>query len=171
MTDQIIKILKYILESNIINFILMIWLFAWLLKKFDLKSLFTKSIKSVDEYIQKSEKDKAHSEELADKAKDTLKQLPAQINEIKEVSEQKAKILLDKLEENTKKNVEKINKNIIKNKSIEEDKVSNNITEYAFSRSIEQATSGIIEMLKNNPDLHQKFIDESLEELEKSTCQ
>lgn len=171
MTDQIIKIFKYILESNIINFILMIWLFYWLLKKFDLKSVFTKSIKSVDEYIQKSEQDKAHSEALAAKAEDTLKQLPAQIKEIKKVSEQKAKILIDKLEENTKKSVEKINKNIIKNKSIEEDKVSNDITVYAFNKSIEQATADIIEMLKNNPELHQKFINESLKELEKSSCQ
>jgi len=170
MTDQIIKILKYILESNIINFILMIWLFAWLLKKFDFKSIFTKSIKSVDEYIQKSEKDKAHSEELVAKAEDTLKQLPAQIEEIKKVSAQKSDILIAKLEENTEKSIDKINRNITKIKAIEEDKASNTVTEYTFNRSIEQATSDIIEMLKNNPNLHEKFINESLEELEKLPC-
>lgn len=171
MIEQIIKILKYILESNIINFIIVVWLFAWLFKKIDIKSLFSGAIKSVEDYIKKSEQDKAKSVRLVEKAQDTLSKLPSQITEIQRISKQKTDILIEKLEENTKQSVEKINKNISKIKSIEEDKASNTVTEYAFNKSIEQASSKIIEMLKNNPQLHEKFIKESLEELEKLPCQ
>lgn len=56
--DTLIKIIKYIFESNIINFCLMVWLFVWLSKKFNIKSAFDESIKKVENYIENSKKRK-----------------------------------------------------------------------------------------------------------------
>ena len=60
-----------------------------------------------------------------------------------------------------------IEKNIDKVVSIEEKKISNLLTEKTSLASIELAKQHIEKMLEQNPELHNKFIQNSIDELDK----
>lgn len=160
------EILKYILESNIINFCLMLMLFVWLYKKFNVGALFSNSVKKVEEYIEKSNLEKQKSSNLVVQSQELASRLPAQIEEINRFNNQKVDIFRKQLEQVTQKNIEKINNSTERVIEIEEKEISNSIMNYSFHKSIEKATNDIIGLLETQPDLHKKFIEESLKELE-----
>lgn len=165
--DTLIKIIKYIFESNIINFCLMVWLFVWLSKKFNIKSAFDESIKKVENYIENSKKEKENSDNLLKESKKLIKKLPTEVKKIEEFSNQKSEIFKKQLDENTQKNIEKINNTINNTMEIDEKQASNSVMTYSTVKSIEKTRKDIIEMLKSKPNLHYKFIDKSLEELDR----
>lgn len=165
--QNIVEIFKYILESNIINFLIMVWLLCVLCKKFELSSILNKSVDAVEDYIEKSKSEKQNSVQKVKDAQDLMDKLPSQVEEIEKFTKQKTDVFKKQLEENTLKTIQKVENNIEKIKKIDEKKTSNAIMERSFYMSIDKAQSDIINMLKSNPDLHNKFIDESLNELEK----
>lgn len=165
--QNIIEIFKYILESNIINFLIMVWLLCILCKKFELSSILSKSVDAVEDYIEKSKCEKQNSVKKIKEAQDLMDKLPSQVDEIEKFTKQKTDVFKKQLEENTLKTIQKVENNIEKIKNIDEKKTSNAIMERSFYMSIEKAQSDIINMLKSDPNLHNKFIDESLNELEK----
>ena len=165
--QNIIEIFKYILESNIINFLIMVWLLCILCKKFELSSILNKSVDAVEDYNEKSKCEKQNSVKKIKEAQDLMDKLPSQVEEIEKFTKQKTDVFKKQLEENTLKTIQKVENNIEKIKNIDEKKTSNAIMERSFYMSIEKAQSDIINMLKSDPNLHNKFIDESLNELEK----
>lgn len=165
--QNLIEILKYISESNIINFCLMIWLLVYLCKKIDLGSVLNGSVKNVENYIEKSKTEMNNSKNMVLDSEKLLSKLPSQIEEIQKFSAQKSEIFKKQLEESTKKSIEKINANISRVVEIEEKKISAKVMDYSFNKSINKAKNEIESMLESNPQLHDKFIEDSLCELEK----
>ena len=55
-----------------------------------------------------------------------------------------------------------------KSLTIEEEKFSNLLKDQTVIASVEKAKAGIIKQLEENPDLHAKFIAESLDELDRA---
>lgn len=165
--QTIIKIIKYILESNIINFCIMVWLFVWLSKKFDFISAFNKAINNVKDYIEKSENEKESSLKLVTDSEKLIEKLPSDIKKIENFNKQKSETYKKQLEESTEGAIEKIIKDIKEDTIIEEKKASNLILEYSCGESLKKAQNDIIELLKSDPQKHYEFIEKSLEELEK----
>lgn len=166
---EIVEIMKYILESNIINFCLMVWLLVFVCKKMNIKSAFDKSIKSVENYIDKSKLERQNSDKLVKESEKLIKKLPQDIENIEKFNKQKTEIFKKQLSDNAQKSIEKIANEIEALKTIEEKIVSNSMLEYSFNKSIEKVEGDIIEKLKLEPDLHYKFIDKSLDELDRIT--
>ena len=165
--QSIISIFKYILESNIINFAIMVWLLYVVCKKLDVASMLHKSVDAVEDYIEKSKKEKEHSDSLVSESKQLIAKLPSEISEIEKFAKQKTDIFKGQLDANTNKTIEKVNGNIDKIIQIEQKKASNLVLDYSFRKSMDKAKSDIVKMLEEKPELHNKFIDESLCELEK----
>ena len=91
--DKIIDIIKYLIDTNIVNFALMVWFFWWVFDKIDIKKLMNNVVQAVKDKIQKSESEKESSNISMNKALETLNKLP---DEIKELEERliKSKIIL-----------------------------------------------------------------------------
>ena len=66
---NLIAFVNYILHSNIINFAVMVWFFAWIFKKFDIMAKLGNSITQVKESIEKSDYDRHKSEAIYKEAK------------------------------------------------------------------------------------------------------
>ena len=161
------EIIKYIFESNIINFCLMVWLFAWICKKMNIKSVFNNSIKSVEDYIEKSKTEKQNSDKLVKESEKLIEKLPDDIQNIEKFDGQKTEVYKKQLEDNAQKTILKIAKDIENKKTIDEKLASNSLLEYSFDKSIKNVENIIIEKLKSEPELQYKFIDKSLEELDR----
>ena len=165
--EKFSEILHYILHSNVINFAIMIWILAVIVKKLNLGKNFEKSVEDITLEIKKSDDEKAKAEKLRDEAQEILDNLPQDIETIEKSSAEKTKAFKESIEENTQKAIFNIDKNIKKSLAIEEKKISNLMTEKTSKASVELARKHIQDLLNSNPELHNKYILESLDELDK----
>ncbi|MDY6310772.1 MAG: hypothetical protein SPL73_03455 [Cyanobacteriota bacterium] len=166
--DKIIDIIKYLIDTNIVNFALMVWFFWWVFDKIDIKKLMNNVVQAVKDKIQKSESEKESSNISMNKALETLNKLPDEIKEIEKFNNDKTELFKKQLEISTQKTIDKIENNIEKSIKIEEKNISKEVMNETIEKSIEQARNNIIEMLKSNPDLHNKFIQDGLDKLNKA---
>jgi len=161
------NILITLAKTNTVNFLLMAAILYWIIKKMNISSALKKGVDNVINAIKNSEQEKENSQNLVNSAAATMSKLPEQIKEIEKFSEQKTEVFKKQLEESSKKSIENIKQNVQKVVAIEEKKISNHITSETVADSIEASKNNIIEMLKDKPNLKYKFIDKSLEELDR----
>ena len=159
--------LNYILHSNIINFIIMLYILYVIVKKVNLGKSFDSSITEIEAGIKKSDKEKAKSKKVLKEAKKLIDGLPQDIETLEQNSADKIKVFKEKIEENTQKTIFDIEKNVDRAVSIEEKKISNLMTEKTSHNSMELAKQHILKRLEENPELHNQFILNSLDELDK----
>ena len=165
--QEFISVLKLLLTSNFINFIIMLYVLAYVFKKFNLGNGIDASIEKVKDTIIKSDEEKAKAGDLVNNAKALLENLPKEVKDIEDIAKNKTEVFKNKIEADTNKIIANLEDNIGKAISIEEKKVSNLLTDKTSKASIELAKLQIQKMLKENPDLHNKFILDSLDEFEK----
>jgi len=165
--QEILSFIKFLATSNTINFILMLMILAWIIKKVNVGKSFDDSISQVALSIKKSDDEKSRADNSLAAAKAQLEKLPADINKLENNSKKKIAIFEQQIEDDAQNVISKLNKNIDRAISIEAGKLSNVITDKTSLASIEYARQSIINHLRNNPDLHNKFIQDSLGELDK----
>ena len=115
--------LNYILHSNIINFIIMLYVLYIIVKKVNLGKSFDASITEIETGINKSDKEKAKSKKVLKEAKKLIDGLPQDIEVLEQNSADKIKVFKEKIEENTQKTIFDIEKNVDRAVSIEEKKI------------------------------------------------
>ena len=145
----------------------MVALLAIVVKKLNLGASLDKSIEAVKNTISKSDAEKAQAQKNLDGAKALVEKLPHDIKNIEETAKDKVEVFKDKIEENTQKSIFNIEMNIDRVVSIEEKKISNLLTAKTSLASVELAKQHIEKLLDQNPELHNKFIQNSIDELDK----
>jgi len=165
--QEFISFFKYLATSNTINFIIMVAILAIIVKKMNLNSVFDSSISKVDASIKKSDEEKEKSEKLLTGAQKLIEKLPQDIETLEKEAVSKAEVFKAQIEASTQKTIFGIHQNVDRAIAIEEKKISNLMTGKTIKASVELAKSNIEELLAKNPELHGKFIEESLDELDK----
>ena len=167
--DKIAEIFKFLATTNTINFIIMIGLLYWLVKKMKLGKSFEQGIKNIQSEIEKSDSTKQTSLNHHKEAQNLINGLPNDIKTLENNSAEKIDIFKKQIKENSQKTINNISINIEKSIQIEEKKISNLLTEQTSQNALQQAKTNLEDMLKNNPKLHDLFIEQSIAELEKVT--
>ena len=130
--EQLIEIWAKICESNLFNFIVMILLLAWMVKKFDLGSKIEAGRKKIEQNISDSEKAKDESITKLYKAQEDATKVDEEMLKIFQAAEEKAKFVGEKL--------------------IEE--------------AMKLAEAHIKSELERDPNLHQRYIYESIDAID-----
>jgi len=164
---ELLSFLKYIITTNTFNFALMLIILGWVIKKVNIGQILGNGITQIDASIKKSEDEKSVAQKHFEKAQSLVNGLADDIKNLDKNCDEKIKVFETKISENTEKNISDIGKNVEKIISIEEKKISNLVSDSVAKQSIEEAKSKIISMLETNPGLHQKFIQNSIDELDK----
>lgn len=154
-------------ESNLFNFILLVVIAMLLFEKLNVSELLEKMKNSIIKRIKDSEQAKADAKENLNNANLKVKNLNNEITEKLELATTRANNVADMINDVTKRKVNQIainSKRVIENDgktliSILSDKTASN--------SIESAEKYIKNRLKLEPSLHEKYINESIENLEK----
>lgn len=165
--DNFSSVINYILNSNVINFIIMLWILGVIVKKLNLGKVFDKSVEDVALEIKKSDDEIVRTRKLRDNAQEVLDNLPHDIEAIEKTSKEKTNAFKLSIEENTQRNIFNLDESVKKAIAIEEKKISNLLTEKTSKDSIELAKKHIEHLFETNPELHTKYILESLDELDK----
>lgn len=165
--NETLNILKELATSNTINFVIMAILLGVIIKKLHLSTAFEKSIEAIENQISNSETEKANSSKILGKNKDLIEKLPNELEEMEKTSQSKLTAFEEKIEDNTRKTIENLVLSTDRIKSIEEKKVSNLLTQSTSKEALELAKNRICELLENNPEMHNDFIQQSIDELDK----
>ncbi len=165
--QEVISFFKYLATSNTINFIIMVVILGVIVKKINLKLSFDSAIDKVKTSIKQSDDAKSDSISKLAEAQTAIDHLPQDIASLEKEATDKAKVFKSKIEESTQKTISSIEGNVDRALAIEEKKLSNLLTGKTVVASVELAKDHIKQLLANEPDLHQQFIQESIDELVK----
>lgn len=165
--SAISRIWNIIVESNTFNFIIFALIFVWIFKKIDIKSIIhslqQKIIKMLDE-VKKEHEDAKNELFNAEKA---VENLGEELKIIVDDATKSAKVIGEKILTEAKKQIESIESNAKKVIDAEEKLLISNLTKNTSQASVEAAKSHIKTVLEQTPTLHEKYINESIDELER----
>lgn len=159
------EILSYISRTNLFNFVIFLSIIVFLVNKLDVNSGIESMKNDVVEHIEESKSVKADSETHLSSIEEKVSHLEEEIEGIIKESESNAKLVGEKILTEANKTVEGMNENsrkLVNNKTA---LLKNDILKRTSNASIEVAKNHIINELNNNYDLHNRFIDESIEVL------
>ena len=160
------NILDYLARTNLFNFIIFAWIIIFLYKKLNVKAKMENAALTVKETIEESETVKAESEAKLSGIEKSMNNLGKEIDEIIAESDERAKLVGEKILEDADKAALVVRDNT--QKAIENSKslLKNDLIKRASLASVEIAKAHILEELSRNSELHDKLIDESIEKIE-----
>lgn len=164
---EFLEIWDLIVKSNTFNFVLLVAIFCFVFKKINISKILDKLQNDIINTIENVKNSKSLAGLKLSKAKDSIKNIDKDIELQMDQANKTAKSITDTIFQNTEKSIELINKNIDKVISTEEKSISSALTEKTAEAAILIAENHIVTTLKNKPELHNRYIDESIQELDR----
>ena len=163
---MISKIFNIILESNTFNFLIFVGLVWLICKKINLGAMLSELQKQTETEVNHSTKIKKDSQNMLVKAENMMKNVENDVDEIIKKSEMTAKTIGENIVSSAKGQIDIIESNALKARKNDIYKTKRILGEFTVKKSIEMTRAGIEKRLEENKFLHQKYIDEALNELE-----
>ncbi len=156
-----------IVQSNTFNFAILVIIIAVVFAKIDLPGIIEKIKNDVARAIENAKQEKENAEKDLKTAQKTAANTDNEVAEQLKTAENNAQNLSQGIMKNTELQIENIKSNILKVINAEEKSLSAKLTQDTVNNSIELAKQNIINKLNENPDLHKKFIDDSINEIDR----
>ena len=151
-----------IVESNTFNFAVLLLIFAVLFSKLNVSAIIEKIKSDIIQAIENAKSQHKNAEEKLKKAQFSVEHLDDEINEKIENANKTGAGLAFEITESAKKQIQYIKDNIEKVITAEEKTIEAGAIDTTLKNAIELAKEKIKNQLKNNPQLHDKFIEESI---------
>ena len=162
--NELANFWNIIVESNTFNFAVLLIIFAVLYKKMNVADGIEKIKQGIINSINSAKEEQKCAKNKLKDAKKSIENIDSDIAKQLEDAVQRGEGLANQILANTEEKVQLIEKRVI---NAEEKTLSAKMTEKTLNASIELAKKHIISTLENNQDLHNKFIDESIENIDR----
>lgn len=156
-----------ILHSNVINFIIMIAIFAVIINKLNVSKKIDDIRSSVQNKVEESDNLKETAKKDFEKVADSLKNIEQELDAIVKKAEETAKAFEQKAKEDLNKTVENIKQNIEKQVQSEQNHVKGALMKNVSDSSIEIAQRQIKTALDKDKNLHRKYIEDFIHSIDK----
>lgn len=157
--------IETILESNLFNFIIVLAVVIWLIKKTDVAGLIAKKRDEIIELIKNAENEKTVKQNNLNNTKIKVQNVSQEVKKISDEGEQVAKNLSENILDDAKKQAEDFQKkaesSVESQKQVVSNEIMTKITGAAFYIAEEHIKQSIDERL------HRKYIEEFIDNLEK----
>ena len=154
-----------ILQSNLFNFVLMLFVLAWIFKKFNIADKLEQGRKNIEDRIILSNLEKEKSITNLYAAQAETENVSKKVFEILDRSEKNALITGQKLVDEAIEQSKNIEDTVKKTEESEIKSLNDTLREKTARAAIKLAQNRVETELKNNRDLHMKFINESIDAL------
>lgn len=161
--ESISEIINYIGRTNLFNFVIFLAIIIFVCKKINVTGKLEAAKKDVVNNIENSKTAKSDSESTLKAIEESVAHIEEEIDEIIKKAEENARMVGGKILEDAEKSVENIKYNSKKAADARAGLIRNDIMRRASAASVDVAKNHIINELRNNPELHNKLIDESVE--------
>ncbi len=159
--------LENILHSNLLNFILMLVILAWIIKKAKIADSIEEGRKLTENKVSNSINEKDNSyKELRD-AQLAVDNLEQEVEKVFDSAKNNLKTIEEKIESDAKKQVLTIESNIDRIVISEVNKTKLNLSKGVSNASVKLAQANIEKILESDESLHKKFILDSINEIDK----
>lgn len=165
MIDAFLDIWQKILESNLFNFVLMLVLLDYILKKLNLSDKLEQGRKSIEDKINNSKLAKENAIKELYKLQEKTKEVNNEAHEILVKTNSNAIMVGEKIVEEAQKQAYEFGKNLDKIVESNQKAVKNSLTEKTAKTAVKIAQDYIEDKLENDRTLHIKFINESIDAL------
>lgn len=156
-----------IVQSNTFNFIVMLVIFAMLWQKLDITSKIETMKSEISEFLEKSKHEKELAAQHLQDAEKSVENLDSEIKEKLDKSKLMAQNVFDEIQTMAQKNIEKIEANVDKIIDNETRKVNTKLSRTTADNAVSLATTKLQEMFAQNPELHNQYINDSIETLDR----
>ena len=163
--NSIGQIWNFIVTCNFFNFVVMVLILAWIINKINLGDILEKAVSNIKNSIEKSESEKAAGEKELLSAQKSVENLASEIQEKLTAAENQAEKIAKNIIEETEQKVKNIQSNIERSVRAEEKTISARLSKKTAAASAELAKQHIKAVLETHPELHEKYINQSIEEL------
>lgn len=161
--ESISEIINYIGRTNLFNFVIFLAIIIFVCKKINVTGKLEAAKKDVVNNIENSKTAKSDSESTLKAIEESVAHIEEEIDEIIKKAEENARMVGGKILEDAEKFVENIKYNSKKTADARAGLIRNDIMRRASAASVDVAKNHIINELRNNPELHNKLIDESVD--------
>lgn len=161
--ESISEIINYIGRTNLFNFVIFLAIIIFVCKKINVTGKLEAAKKDVVNNIENSKAAKSDSESTLKAIEESVAHIEEEIDEIIKKAEENARMVGGKILEDAEKSVENIKYNSKKTADARAGLIRNDIMRRASAASVDVAKNHIINELRNNPELHNKLIDESVD--------
>lgn len=158
---------QIIVESNIFNFIIFVLAFAWIFKKINLKGIIHSLQEKIIKILDEVKKEKEEALDKLTQAEKAVENLDEELKVIVEDAQKSAEVISNKILTEAQKQVESIELNATKVIEAEEKLLISELAKNTSKASVEVAKSHIEKTLAEVPTLHEKYINESIDELDR----
>lgn len=155
------------MESNTFNFIIFLALFGLIFKKVNITGAINSLQAKIIKFIDDAKKEKDEAEAKLSTAENEVANLSEELKVIVEDAKKSAEVIGSKILDEAKKQVENIEANAIKVIDAEEKQLIAKLSKSTSKASVEVAKNHIQNVLEETPTLHEKFINESIDDLDR----
>lgn len=159
--------LHLLLQSNIFNFILVVAIIVYLVRKFNLKQKIEKLSNEIKSYVDESENEKLDAEKELKNINDKIAKLPLEIDNINRSADNSVKSLSEKIRIEIETQKQDILNNAERLLNLETKKFKSKLVGILSEKSVELVQQNTINQLNSNQDLHKKYIDNAISELDR----
>jgi len=160
------NIWNVILESNTFNFIILVFVIIGLSIWLKTSSKLQNVVDGVKKQIGDSDNTKEKSIVELKEAEELLKTTDTEVDEIEANMKKSISLIQQSILKQENELMEALEQNTQKTLSSNENKAIQNLSKKTISASFELAKHHIVKLLENNPQYHQKFIEDSINELD-----
>ncbi len=164
---ELVNFWNLIVESNTFNFIILLILIIAVMQKLNVKAAVEKLKNDIVEAIEKSKQAKENAYNSYTDAKSKIEHIDDEISEKLTLASNQAENVAASIVENIERKVRQIEANVHKVIEAEEKTLVTSLTDKTSKASVELARNYVKSRLANEPDLHKKYIEESINELDK----
>ena len=165
--NELANFYNLIIESNTFNFVVLLIIFAVLFKKLNISAGVEKIKQDIINTINNAKSERENAKNKLLEAEKSIEHIDTDIQQRLDEASQRGEGIAKQILMNTEEQIKLIEKNISRVINAEEKTLSAKITEKTLNASIELAKQHIKNSIAANPDLHNKFIDESIENIDK----
>lgn len=165
--ETISNIWKTVVESNLFNFIIFVAILTWIFKKINVADMISSLQKKIIKILDDVKKNHDEAKNELENASKAVKNLDSELKTIVEEASKSASVIGDKILDEAKKQIENIESNAEKIISAEEKMLISKLTKNTSKASVKIAKDNIVQVLEQTPTLHEKYINESIDELDR----
>lgn len=165
--NELANFWNIIVKSNTFNFAVLLLIFAILFKKLNVSAIVEKIKQDIINTINSAKAERENAKNKLYDAQKSIENIEEEIKQRLDEASLRGEVIAGQISANTDEQVKLIEKNISRVINAEEKTLSAKITEKTLKASIELAKQHIKNTLANNPELHNKFIDESIDNIDR----
>lgn len=165
--NEISNLWNIILESNTFNFVVLLVILVAVMQKLHISDTLEGIKQEIIQKIEKAKQAKSDAQQYLIDAKSKNEHLQEEVAQKLALANNQAHNVGEMIRETAQKKIKQLSDNVEKVIEAEEKTLAITLNDNTVQASVKLAQDIILDKLAKNPELHEKYINESIENIEK----